>query len=176
MNNTSKIRWITTTAIFIAMLVTLQSVTKPMGQYVTGSMVNMVLVMSTLTAGLASGVTVALLSPVFAFIFGIGPAFVQLVPFVALGNLVLVLVWGIVCSKGLEIKNMAISLAAGAVLKFGTLYIGIIKVAIPMLLTLNEKQAAMIGASFSYPQLVTAAIGGFIAMLIAPTVKKAIQK
>lgn len=176
MNNTSKIRWITTTAIFIAMLVTLQSVTKPMGQYVTGSMVNMVLVMSTLTAGLASGVTVALLSPVFAFILGIGPAFVQLVPFVALGNLVLVLVWGIVCSKGLDIKNMVISLAAGAVLKFGTLYIGIIKVAIPMLLTLNEKQAAMIGASFSYPQLVTAAIGGFIAMLIAPTVKKAIRK
>ena len=118
MNNTSKIRWITTTAIFIAMLVTLQSVTKPMGQYVTGSMVNMVLVMSTLTAGLASGVTVALLSPVFAFILGIGPAFVQLVPFVALGNLVLVLVWGIVCSKGLEIKNMAISLAAGAVAAF----------------------------------------------------------
>lgn len=176
MNNNSRIRWITTTAIFIALLVTLQSVTKPLGQYVTGSMVNMVLVMAALTAGTSSGIAVALLSPAFAFILGIGPAFVQLVPFVALGNLVLVLVWGKLCSKGLEIKNMAISLAAGAVLKFATLYIGIIKVAIPMLLTLNEKQAAMIGASFSYPQLVTAAVGGFIAMLVAPTVRKAIKK
>ena len=83
-NNTSKIRWITTTAIFIALLVALQGITKSMGQYVTGSMVNMILVVATLTAGTAAGATVALLSPVFAFMLGIGPAFVQMVPFVAL--------------------------------------------------------------------------------------------
>ena len=32
-----KIRWITETAILLALLVTLQALTKPMGQFVTGS-------------------------------------------------------------------------------------------------------------------------------------------
>ncbi|MEA4920661.1 MAG: hypothetical protein VB078_07065 [Clostridiaceae bacterium] len=176
MKNTSNIKWIATTAIFIALLVTLQSVTKSMGQYVTGSLVNMVLIMAVLTAGLYSGITVSILSPIFAFILGIGPAFVQLVPFIALGNLVLVLVWGFMCRNGNSIKNMSISLVGGAVLKFLALYIGIIKVAIPMFLSLNEKQIAVISASFSYPQIITACIGGLIAMLVSPTVIKAIKK
>lgn len=175
-NNTSKIRWITTTAIFIALLVALQSVTKPMGQYVTGSMVNMVLIMAVLCGGFASGITVALLSPVFAFILGIGPAFMQLVPFIMAGNLVLVLVWGFVCKNGNSFKNMAISLVCGAVLKFITLYVGIVKIAVPSILSLPEKAAAMVSASFSYPQLITACIGGLIAMMVSPAVIKAIKK
>lgn len=175
-NNTSKIRWITTTAIFIALLVALQGITKSMGQYVTGSMVNMILVVATLTAGTAAGATVALLSPVFAFMLGIGPAFVQMVPFVALGNLVLVLVWGYICGQSTEIKKMGIALSAGAVLKFAALYLGIVKFAVPVLLALPEPKAAVVGAAFSWPQLITAAIGGFIALLIVPTLKKALRK
>ena len=38
-----KIRWITETAIMLALLVTLQALTKPAGQFVTGSCVNVVL-------------------------------------------------------------------------------------------------------------------------------------
>ena len=43
-----KIRWITETAIMLALLVTLQALTKPMGQLVTGSCVNAVLAIAAL--------------------------------------------------------------------------------------------------------------------------------
>ena len=42
MNNSGKIKWITRTAVFIALLVAFQYATKPMGQYVTGSAVNFI--------------------------------------------------------------------------------------------------------------------------------------
>jgi len=176
MNNKNRIRWIAETAVFIALLVTLQAVTKSMSQFITGSMVNLVLIASTLVSGFASCLTVAAISPFFAFMLGIGPKFIALVPFVALGNIVLVLVWGMICKKGLETKNMISALVVGAVLKFAVLYGGIVRFAIPTLLALPEKQAAVMGANFSWPQLVTAALGGFLAMLITPTLRKALKR
>ena len=62
-----KIRWITETAVMLALLVALQALTKPMGQLVTGSCVNAVLAITVLLAGISSGIAVALISPVFAF-------------------------------------------------------------------------------------------------------------
>ena len=61
-----KIRWITETAVLLALLVTLQALTNPMGQLVTGSCVNAVLAIATLVAGLGSGATIAGISPVLA--------------------------------------------------------------------------------------------------------------
>ena len=61
-----KIRWITETALMLALLVTLQWLTKPMGQLVTGSFVNAVLALTVLLSGLSGGVGVALASPVLA--------------------------------------------------------------------------------------------------------------
>ena len=55
-----KIRWITETAIMLALLVTLQALTKGFGQLVTGSCVNTILATAALVAGLGSGITVAL--------------------------------------------------------------------------------------------------------------------
>ena len=45
-----KVRWITETAIMLALLVTLQAVTKGFGQLVTGSCVNAVLAIAALLA------------------------------------------------------------------------------------------------------------------------------
>ena len=58
-----KLLWITETAIMLALLVTLQALTKPAGQLVTGTAVNGVLGIATLVAGVGSGAVVALLSP-----------------------------------------------------------------------------------------------------------------
>ena len=59
-----KVRWITETAVMLALLVALQALTKGFGQFVTGSCVNAVLAVTVLTAGLGSGIVVAVLSPV----------------------------------------------------------------------------------------------------------------
>ena len=61
-----KVQWITRTAVMLALLVTLQTLTKGFGQIVTGSCVNAVLAVSVLVGGIGSGVTVALISPVYA--------------------------------------------------------------------------------------------------------------
>ena len=71
---------------------------------------------------------------------------------------------------------MGIALIVGAILKFAALYLGIVKFAVPVLLALPEAKAAVVGAAFSWPQLITAVIGGFIALLIVPTLKKALKK
>ena len=63
-----KIRWITETAVMLALLVSLQALTKPMGQLVTGSCVNTILAVSVLVGGYSCGLTVALISPVLAFL------------------------------------------------------------------------------------------------------------
>ena len=93
---------ITRTAVMIAILVMIQFITKSFGQYVTGSLVNLVLAVAALTIGLWEGIIVAAVSPFFAFMFGIGPAFIQIVPFVALGNAVLVVVLWLFVSEILE--------------------------------------------------------------------------
>ena len=96
MSNTktsSSLKTLCRTAIFLALLIAVQFVTRSMGQYVTGSLVNLILIASGLMCGLWGGLAVAVLSPICAFFIGIGPAFPQVVPAVALGNAVLVLLW-----------------------------------------------------------------------------------
>ena len=54
---------ITTTAIFLALLVSAQLLTKPMGQFVTGSLINLLLILSALLVSRWSGVLIATISP-----------------------------------------------------------------------------------------------------------------
>lgn len=172
-----KTLWIAQTAVMIALLVALQGLTKPAGQFVTGSCVNLILSIAALVGGLWCGLTVALLSPFFAFLLGIGPALIQVVPAIAVGNMVLVLVLWAVCKKAGIRRSLPCygGAAAASVCKFAVLYALVVLLLLP-LLGLPEKQVAMMSAMFSYPQLVTALIGSILALTIAPTVRKALRK
>ena len=122
-----KIRWITETAILLALLVTLQAVTKGFGQLVTGSCVNAVLAIAALVGGLASGLTVALISPVLAFLLGIAPQ-ILMVPAIMVGNSVyVVLLWLVADKNGKNLPRQigAWLLAAGA--KAAVLYLLVAK-------------------------------------------------
>lgn len=173
MDTKNRILWITRTAVFIALLVALQFATSSMGQFVTGSVVNLILILSVMLGGLASGVTVAVLSPVFASLLGIGPKLLPIIPFIMLGNLAIVLVWYFIAGRakgGATVKNI-IAAAAGAVVKFGVLYLGVVVIA-PMLFAVPEPMLVM----FSYPQLITAAIGGAVAVVLLPLLSKVLKK
>ena len=173
-----KTLWIAETAVMIALLVALQGLTKPAGQFVTGSCVNLILGVSTLVGGLWCGLTVALLSPFFAFALGIGPALIQIVPAIAVGNIVLVLVlvlW-LICRKAKKLSPLSYGGAVVAsVCKFAVLYALVVLLLLP-LLGLPEKQVAMMSAMFSWPQLVTALIGSFLAVTISPAIRKALHR
>lgn len=180
MNQSTKNRilWITRTGILIALLVTLQAVTSGLGQFVTGSCVNAVLVIAALAAGLWSGITVAFLSPFCAFLLGVGPQLIQIVPAIALGNLVLV--WFVHITLRRENSTLwkkVIGIAASASAKFLTLYLAVVVVFIPAMgPALAEKQVKTFTAMFSWPQLVTALIGTTVAVLLLPLIRKAIKK
>lgn len=177
LNNKKKTLWITQTAIFIALLVVLQVATAPLGNtFVTGTIVNMLLIISVMTCGPGTGVVVSIVSPIMAKLLGIGPFWV-LIPFIAAGNTVLVLIWHFVGNSKIKRKYIAyiaalITAAAG---KFFVLYIGIVKVAVPLLMGLPEPQATVISNMFSIPQIITATTGGVLASLILPSLKKAIR-
>lgn len=168
-----KTLWIARTSLMIAVLVALQYITKPLGQLVTGSSVNMVLVVATLFGGFWCGFTTALLSPFFAFLLGIGPALFPLTPCIAVGNLVLVCVYAFMQRKlGSGIICKVCSVVAGAVLKFAALFLLIVKAVLPML-GLPEAKTAAMSAMFTWPQLFTALLGGAVAVVIVAALEKA---
>ena len=97
----------------------------------------------------------------------------QVVPAVALGNAVLVLLWVLIAgAKEASLSRRLMALVTAAVAKFLTLYLVIVKWLVPMVLTLNEKQTAVLSASFSFPQLITAAIGGVLALMVVPPLRR----
>ena len=175
-----KLLWITRTGLMLALLVSLQWITKPLGQLVTGSCVNAVLAVSVLMAGLPAGLTVALLSPIFAFLLNIAPNPVT-VPVIMLGNGLFVAVLYTASRKGIWLQVAA--LLGAALGKFGVLYLLVVKVICGIgaqaLLDAEVLKAPMLKAlpaSFSAIQLVTALIGGGIALLLVPALKKALHR
>ena len=99
MNTASRILWITRTSVFIALLVILQVSTAPLGNIlITGSVVNLLLIVSVLSCGFSSGIAVSLLSPLLAKLIGIGPLW-SLIPFIILGNLSLCTMWNFITRK-----------------------------------------------------------------------------
>lgn len=173
--NKNRIQWITRTAIMLALLITLQAVTAPFGvSLLTGSLVNMMLVVSVLVCGLSAGLTVAVISPIVAKLLGIGPLW-SIIPFIVVGNCVLVLLWYFLVNHLLKGKQWGyfVALVVGAVAKFLVLYFSIVRLMIPLFLNLPEKQASVLSATFSVSQLFTALIGGTLASILLPIIKKA---
>ena len=178
-----KIRWITETAVMLALLVSLQALTKPMGQLVTGSCVNAILAVSALVGGLSTGLTVALISPVLAFLLGIAPQILT-VPAIMVGNSVFVVLLSLLADKsGKNIAKQIIAWLAAAAAKFAALYAIVVwlicGVLSESLLASGAMKAPMLKAlpaTFSWPQLITALIGGAVALLIVPVLRKALRK
>ena len=176
-----RILWITQTAVMLALLIGLQALTRPAGQFVTGSCVNLILALSVLVGGFWCGLTVALLSNLFAFLLGIGPALLPLVPAVAVGNAVIVIVLYLLCRKPLgqrTFKGYALStggMVVAAFAKFFTLWLVVTQLVLPLLPLLEEEMQVMI-AMFTWPQLFTALIGGTMALLAAPLIMRALKR
>ena len=181
-NTSKKIRWITETAMLLALLIVLQWLTKPLGQLVTGSCVNGVLAISVLFCGPASGLTVALVSPVCAYLLGIAPQILT-VPVIMLGNAAFVVVLHLAGGGKGKLWQSVTALLGAALCKFAILYVlvkyGICGILADGLMEAGLLKAPMLNAlpaTFSTPQLITALAGGTAALLITPVLKKALKR
>lgn len=173
MKNNKHVLWITRTAIFLALLVISQAVFRPLGQYVLGTANNLIFVVAAVLLGLSSSAVISVLSPLLAFFLGFGPALPQIIPIVMLGNFAFSLIWILIVGKKSDKQALrfGFAIALAAVTKFLFLWVGVVLIAIP-LLALPEKQALVLSAAFSYPQLITAAAGSLIASLILPPLRR----
>lgn len=178
-----KIRWITETAVLLALLVALQALTRGFGQLVTGSFVNAVLAVAGLVGGLGCGITVALISPVMAYLLGIAPQILT-VPAIMVGNTVFVVLLRLIAgSSGKPLWKQGAAWLAAAAVKFLTLYLIVVKVicglASGSLIAagmMKEPMIAVLSVNFGVNQLFTALIGGGVALVIVPLLRKALHR
>lgn len=178
-----KIRRITETAIMLALLVTLQALTKGLGQLVTGSCVNTILAISVLVGGLSYGISVALISPVLAFGLGIAPQILT-VPAIMAGNCIYVLLLHFIAGRGRrQILRLVVAGLVASVAKFALLYAvvagllcGVFSEALLESGALKAPMLKVLPATFSWPQLITALIGSAVALLTVPVLRRALRK
>ena len=178
-----KLHWITETAVMLALLVSLQALTKPAGQLVTGSCVNAVLAVSALVGGLGCGVTVALCSPVLAYLLGIAPQILT-VPAIVVGNCVFVMLLALLADEsGKNVLKQILAWIAAAAAKFVSLYAivvllicGVLREGLLASGLMKAPMLKVLPATFSWPQLITALVGGAVALLITPVLRKALHK
>lgn len=163
-------KFITRTAIILALTILFQSMGRiiPLGQlnqFVTGSLVNACLVIAAAFTGIWGGAAVSLLSPFGAILTGAAVP-LPFAPFIAVGNFILVLMFVIFKKKHI------IGIGSGAILKFGFLFAAIslfVKI-------MGMPSTSPLLVAFSWPQLVTAAIGGAVALVVMKALGKALEK
>ncbi len=185
-----KIINITRTAIFLAVLLVGQYIGTLIGvpivkQLVTGSIVNLLLILSTVYCGLFGGLLIAIASPFLAFALGITPLpSIILVPFIAIGNVLIVLISGMVLRYSVNRiqdrnKRLIVQIGGsiiGSFVKFGAIYIGVIVIALPLILSQKPEasHATITNAlttAFTWTQLFTALIGSAFAITLLPIIK-----
>lgn len=188
-----KIRWITETAVLLALLICLQWLgsmipSQMIKQLITGTCVNCVLAVAAFYAGYGSGLTIALISPVFAYLLGIAPNFITVLPIMA-GNACYVVLLRLIAGKsGKPFWKQPVALSVAASAKFAVLYLLVVKVIcgfaadallgkkVGDVVVLAPPMLKMLPAMFAWPQLITAISGGIIAIAITPVLRKAIRK
>lgn len=184
--------WVTRTGVLLALVLVAQFVGKmipagavilgPMNtsQLVTGSLVNLMLAVSAGVVGIGSGITIGILSSILATLLGMGPIFPQITPLIAAGNAILVLILWFSFRTAEKLKGGAqLGAKIGGVVLAAAVKCGFLWLTVPRMLMIipeiKPQQAKMLSIMFSWPQAITALIGGLLAIVVLPAVKKALR-
>lgn len=145
---------------------------KNLSVYITGPIVNAVLVIVTLTLGLVMGIIFSVIAPITAFFITGSPVIAAapflMIPAIAIGNIIMCIAVYVFYR---HIKNkligLPIGLVVGSVLKALFMSAVISNFILPTFCTsLPEKAIGIAQKTFSVVQLITALIGSAIVMLI----------
>ena len=175
-----KTKTITVTAIMIALCVVVQLLKTPGTLPITGGLINLILIIDTLYCGLLSGVIVSVVAPVTSFIItqsAIISTVPMILPFIMLGNIVIVLFAWFVRGKKLELNLLPLSLVAGSFAKWAVMNLLIVKWIIPTFGShLSPKMTRIAGVTYSTTQLYAALLGTAAACIIWPVVRIAVKR
>jgi len=115
-------------------------------------------------------------------LLGIVPLPIHFVPAIAIGNAVIVLAYALILkntatkSTGFKLSMWIVAIIVGAVAKFAALYASVNYMVIPLMTTVKGTPAKAPAAIISTQQMITASIGGLLALLVVPVVIKARKK
>lgn len=127
-------------------------------QMITGVIVNATLFISTMFLGIRAGILIGLFPSLIAFSVGLLPiAIAPMIPFIMMGNIILVLSFDY-----LKNRNYWLRIITSSALKFVFLFSAS---SIVVNLVLKTEVANRVAAIMSWPQFLTAIIGGGIAYL-----------
>lgn len=134
-------------------------------QLITGTIVNATLIIGASLLGARDGLIIGLIPSSMALATGLlAPALAPMIPFIIVGNAILVLTF-----TYLNKFNFWVGVAAGSLLKFVFLS-GTSSVVIGLLL--NKQIAPAVAQMMSWPQLFTAVAGGIVAFGVLKLVKR----
>ena len=175
----TNVKWITRTAVLLALCVLFQMIriligSTPVSTLIIGSLVNLTLIISVLYVGFWSGATLSVFSVIIAYMQGHIPAVIPLAVVVALGNIAIVTGVWLFKNRNSFVGNVS-GVLVGAVAKFLFLWLAVSQFVVPMFIA-NPVKAKALTLAFSYPQLITALIGGALAIIIAPRIKHVAKK
>ncbi|MFP4022387.1 MAG: ECF transporter S component [Candidatus Paceibacterota bacterium] len=135
-------------------------------QIITGSLVNMALILSTSLLGPYIALIIGLLPSSFAVLSGLLPApLMPMIPFIMISNAILVIVFFYVSKK-----NTLGAVFSAAFLKFAFLFAS--GSLITSFFLSNEQVATLVGSMMGWMQFLTASIGGISALLILKAIEK----
>lgn len=152
---TKKIQFITYSAVLLAIAALFPALKFP--QYITGPVVNFVLILATYILGTAGGVTVGCFTPWVAFLAGLMPL-ILLPPIIMVGNAIYTLSFGLL--KKYRWVGMISGVIIGAILKYAFLSFSV---------THLVKAPPKLIQMLSLPQLFTALAGGILALIVIKT-------
>jgi hypothetical protein len=175
-----RVSWIAQAALLLAILLVVQLVafTIPksvpiVSQLFTGTLVNLVLIVGSATVGLAGTAVAAFLSPMLAFVLG-QMKFVHMILPVGIGNLLIVVITWMFFRRRDALKQPVImdslGILLGAIVKWLFLWVFTVLIIVPMFF-LETPAANALSTMFSWPQLITALLGGVIAVLVLPAIR-----
>ncbi|QCX33372.1 ECF transporter S component [Caloramator sp. E03] len=134
-------------------------------QFIVGPAINTILLIGTFTCGIWWGVAIGVLTPITAWVLGQLPQpMAPFIPFIALGNAIYVVTFGVLSyyKKWGQIFGYLL----GSVLKYLFLYFSALKLIYLFKISIPEKVASKLVVMMGIPQLITALIGGGIAIII----------
>ena len=168
-------RRLTETAVLLALCIASQFL-KNLSVYITGPIVNCIIIIAVLEVGLGSGVLISVIAPVTSFIITASPvmkAMPLIIPAVMLGNIAMALpLWAIFRKTG---RSLPLALTAGTLVKGVFMGLVISVVIIPLMgpgTALPPAALSTARFTFSVTQLITAAIGSVIAFIIRLPLEK----
>ncbi|NLY43379.1 MAG: ECF transporter S component [Clostridiaceae bacterium] len=174
----NNVQVLTRTAVLVALALVFQNLRMFLGtsiysQFIIGSLVNAVLIVAVGAVNVYSGIVVSVIAPIVAYLQGHLPLPIM-IPVVAIGNALIVVVYHLV-----QKYNKYVGVISGSIVKALFLYLGVQMVLKIVKGTIPDaqftKMSAALSASFSWPQLVTALIGGFIALLVLRMLNRAMD-